>query len=91
MSLAAVRASHETASTRAARANRAGRMSIGLYVVCVIFLGVSLLVRFTPHSYPNPWLTVVLLCSSLMLSSLKLRLPLAEACRPCRWPAPPTW
>ena len=34
--------------------------------------------RFTPLTYPNPWLTVALLCSSLLLSSFKLRLPLGS-------------
>jgi PAS domain S-box-containing protein len=53
-------------------------MWVGLYVGCVIAFGAALLVRFTPHTYPNPWLTIALICSSLLLSSFKLRLPLGR-------------
>jgi PAS domain S-box-containing protein len=78
MPLAALRASQGTVSLSAPAANTAGRVWAGLYVGCVILLGTALLVRFTPLTYPNPWLTIALLCSSLLLSSLKLRLPLGR-------------
>jgi PAS domain S-box-containing protein len=65
-------------SLSAPAANTAGRVWVGLYVGCVILLGTALLVRFTPLVYPNPWLTIALLCSSLVLSSMKLRLPLGR-------------
>src|SRR5688572_16212544 len=49
-----------------------------MYVGCVIVLGTALLFWFTPRTYPNPPLTIALLCSSLLLSSFKLRLPLGK-------------
>ena len=78
MPIAALRASQGAMSLSAPAANTAGRVWTGLYVGCVILLGTALLVRFTPLTYPNPWLTIALLCSSLLLSSLKLRLPLGR-------------
>jgi PAS domain S-box-containing protein len=78
MPLAALRASQGAMSLSAPAANTAGRVWTSLYVGCVILFGAALLVRFTPLSYPNPWLTIALLCSSLLLSSLKLRLPLGR-------------
>jgi len=78
MPLAAARASQGAMSLSAPAAKTAGRAWVGLYVGCVILLGTALLVRFTPVLYPNPWLTIALLCSSLLLSSLKLRLPLGR-------------
>lgn len=78
MPLAAARASHGSMSVPAPAAKTAGRAWVGLYVGCVILLGSALLLRFTPLTYPNPWLTIALLCSSLLLSSFKLRLPLGR-------------
>ena len=78
MPLAAARASHGSVSVPAPAAKTAGRAWVGLYVGCVILLGTALLLRFTPLTYPNPSLTIALLCSSLLLSSFKLRLPLGR-------------
>src|SRR5688500_16188835 len=78
MPLAAVRASHGIMAVPAPAAKTAGGMWVSVYVACVILLGTALLLRFTPLSYPNPALTVALLCSSLLLSTFKLRLPLGR-------------
>ena len=78
MPLAAARASHGTVSVLAPAAKSAGRVWVGVYVGCVTLLGSVLLFRFTPLTYANPWLTIALLCSSLLLSSFKLRLPLGR-------------
>lgn len=78
MPLAAVRASHGVLSLTA-NTKVAGRgWGLWLYVGCVTLLGVVLLVRFTPLTYSNPLLAVALLCSSLLLSMFKLRLPLGR-------------
>jgi PAS domain S-box-containing protein len=63
---------------RGSAAKAVGGVWVGLYVGCVIVLGAALLFWFTPRTYPNPWLTASLLCSSLLLSSFKLRLPLGK-------------
>ena len=78
MPLAAARGSHRALSASAPAAKTAGRIWVGLYVGCVILLGTTLLFWFTPRTYPNPPLTIALLCSSLLLSSFKLRLPLGK-------------
>ncbi len=78
MPLAAARGSHRALSASAPAAKTAGRIWVGLYVGCVILLGTALLFWFTPRTYPNPPLTIALLCSSLLLSSFKLRLPLGK-------------
>jgi PAS domain S-box-containing protein len=78
MPLAAVRASHGVLSL-AGNAKIAGRAwGLWLYVGCVILLGVVLLVRLTPLTYSNLPLALALLCSSLLLSIFKLRLPLGR-------------
>ena len=78
MPLAAAHGSHGALSASAPAAKTAGRIWVGLYVGCVILLGTALLFWFTPRTYPNPPLTIALLCSSLLLSSFKLRLPLGK-------------
>jgi PAS domain S-box-containing protein len=47
-----------------------------LYIGGVIVLGGVLLVRYTPHTFANPSLTLILFGASLLLSNFKLRLPL---------------
>jgi len=78
MPAAAARASHGAVPVRGSAAKAAGGVWVGLYVGFVILLGAALLLWFTPRTYPNPWLTASLLCSSLLLSSFKLRLPLGK-------------
>ena len=78
MTVVTARASHGVGTVSAPGANGAGRIWVALYVGCVILVGSAFLVRFTPLTYPNPSLTIALLCSSLLLSSLKLRLPLGR-------------
>jgi PAS domain S-box-containing protein len=65
-------------SASAPAAKTVGRIWVWIYVGCVIVLGTTLLFWFTPRAYPNPPLTIALLCSSLLLSSFKLRLPLGK-------------
>ncbi len=78
MPLAAAHGSPRTVPASAPAAKTAGRIWVGMYVGCVIVLGTALLFWFTPRTYPNPPLTIALLCSSLLLSSFKLRLPLGK-------------
>lgn len=78
MPLAAVRASHGVLSLTG-NAKIAGRAwGLWLYVGCVTALGVALLVRFTPLTYPNPALAIAVLCASVLLSMFKVRLPLGK-------------
>jgi len=78
MPLAAVRASHGVLSLTE-NAKISGRAwGLWLYVGCVTVLGVVLLVRFTPLTYPNPVLASAVLCVSIFLSMFKLRLPLGR-------------
>ena len=78
MPLAAAHGSPRSVPASAPAAKTAGRIWVGMYVGCVIVLGTALLFWFTPRTYPNPPLTIALLCSSLLLSSFKLRLPLGK-------------
>jgi high-affinity Fe2+/Pb2+ permease len=68
MTVVTARASHGVGTVSAPAANGAGRIWVALYVGCVILVGSAFLVRFTPLTYPNPSLTIALLCSSLLLS-----------------------
>ena len=78
MPSATARASHGALSVSGPAAKAEGRIWVWLYVAFVILLGTALLLQYTPRTYPNPWLTAALLCSSLLLSSFKLRLPLGK-------------
>ena len=78
MPLAAAHGSPRSVPASAPAAKTAGRIWVGMYVGCVIVLGTALLFWLTPRTYPNPPLTIALLCSSLLLSSFKLRLPLGK-------------
>ncbi len=78
MPLPAAHGSPRSVPASAPAAKTAGRIWVGMYVGCVIVVGTALLFWFTPRTYPNPPLTIALLCSSLLLSSFKLRLPLGK-------------
>ena len=49
-----------------------------VYVTAVIAGGAALLATNAPREYPHPALAIGLLCASLALSAVKLRLPLAH-------------
>jgi signal transduction histidine kinase/FixJ family two-component response regulator len=53
-------------------------LAMFLYVGGIIAIGGSLLAAFAPREYPNPLLALGLLAAALVLSTFKLRLPLAN-------------